>query len=146
VYGGLQDNGSWGGPSRTRGFTGAVNEDWISVGGGDGFVCRVDPNDPDLVYSESQNGAFSRRNLKTGEGGFIRPGGGGGRGGQGGGGRGGQGGPGGVRTTQGTPEPVQRGEPQPAAPTGQQTRGPLYRFNWNSPFILSNANSHIYYC
>ena len=27
---------------------GPVNEDWISVGGGDGFVCRVDPNDPDL--------------------------------------------------------------------------------------------------
>jgi len=25
---------------------GPINEDWLAVGGGDGFVCRVDPNDP----------------------------------------------------------------------------------------------------
>src|SRR5262249_26676293 len=47
VYGGLQDNGSWGGPSRTHNGPGPINEDWVSVGGGDGFVCRVDANDPD---------------------------------------------------------------------------------------------------
>src|SRR5262249_47327020 len=73
VYGGLQDNGTWGGPGRTRGATGPINEDWISVGGGDGFRCAVDPNDPDLVYYESQNGAMGRRNLRTGEVGSIRP-------------------------------------------------------------------------
>src|SRR5262249_39311233 len=56
VYGGLQDNGSWGGPSVGLHGTGPINEDWMPVGGGDGFVCRVDPNDPDLIYSESQNG------------------------------------------------------------------------------------------
>jgi photosystem II stability/assembly factor-like uncharacterized protein len=73
VYGGLQDNGSWGGPSQTRTFTGPVNEDWIMVGGGDGFVCQVDPNDPDLVYYESQNGGLGRRHLKTGETASLRP-------------------------------------------------------------------------
>lgn len=74
VYGGLQDNGSWGGPSHgLKGGSGPINEDWMSVGGGDGFVCRVDPNDPDLVYSESQNGSMSRRNLRTGETAQIRP-------------------------------------------------------------------------
>ncbi|CAN5245912.1 hypothetical protein BH11PLA2_BH11PLA2_22180 [soil metagenome] len=73
VYGGLQDNGSWGGPSNTLRSYGAVNEDWIFVSGGDGFVCRVDPNDPDLVYAESQGGAINRRNFRTGERGFIRP-------------------------------------------------------------------------
>jgi photosystem II stability/assembly factor-like uncharacterized protein len=73
VYGGLQDNGSWGGPSHTRTSTGAINEDWLMVGGGDGFVCQVDPNDPDLVYYEMQNGGMSRRNLRTGETGSIRP-------------------------------------------------------------------------
>ncbi len=73
VYGGLQDNGSWGGPSRTfRGF-GPSNEDWTYIRGGDGFVCRVDPNDPDWVYSESQNGFMGRQNLKTGEQAGIRP-------------------------------------------------------------------------
>ena len=73
VYGGLQDNGSWGGPSDTlkrdeRGReVGPVNEDWVFVRGGDGFVCRVDPTDPDQVYAESQNGAVGRRNYRTGE-------------------------------------------------------------------------------
>ena len=73
IYGGLQDNGSWGGPSNSLRSYGPVNEDWVYVSGGDGFVCRVDPNDPDLVYAESQNGFMSRRNFRTGEFGSIRP-------------------------------------------------------------------------
>ncbi|MEO2092009.1 MAG: hypothetical protein ABGY75_21350, partial [Gemmataceae bacterium] len=73
VYGGLQDNGSWGGPSDTLKSTGPVNEDWIFVSGGDGFVCRVDAADPDTVYAESQGGAISRRNFRTGEQAGIRP-------------------------------------------------------------------------
>jgi len=73
VYGGLQDNGSWGGPSRALHGAGPINEDWIEVGGGDGFVCGVDPTDPDQIYFESQDGNVRRRNLRTGEGGSIRP-------------------------------------------------------------------------
>ncbi len=73
VYGGLQDNGSWGGPSHTLEGEGPVNEDWINIGGGDGFVCRVDPFDPDIVYGESQGGFMYRRNLKTGSSRSIRP-------------------------------------------------------------------------
>ena len=69
--------------------------------GGDGFVCRVDQSDPDVVYGESQNGGMVRRNLKTGE------------------------------ATGLTPE----------APKGD----PPYRFNWNTPYILSHHNSHILY-
>ncbi|HEX4608904.1 MAG TPA: PDZ domain-containing protein [Urbifossiella sp.] len=67
VFGGLQDNGSWGGPSHVLRGTGPVNDDWLFLNGGDGFVCRVDPTDPDLVYFESQNGFMGRRNLRTGE-------------------------------------------------------------------------------
>jgi len=73
VYGGLQDNGTWGGPTRSRSGDGPVNEDWFSIGGGDGFVCRVDPEDPDLVYYESQNGSMGRHNLRTGDRGYMRP-------------------------------------------------------------------------
>lgn len=73
VYGGLQDNGSWGGPIRVGNNAGPVNSDWFRVGGGDGFVCLVDPEDPDQIYFESQNGAMGRINLRTGERGFIRP-------------------------------------------------------------------------
>ncbi len=75
VYGGLQDNGSWGGPSRARGNRGPSNWDWISIGGGDGFVCLVDPDDADLIYFESQNGGMGRRHLTNGERARIRPGG-----------------------------------------------------------------------
>jgi len=73
VYGGLQDNGSWGGPSRTRTGTGPVNSDWLSIGGGDGFVSAVDVNDPGRVYFSSQNGAMGRLHLENSERGFIRP-------------------------------------------------------------------------
>jgi photosystem II stability/assembly factor-like uncharacterized protein len=102
VLGGLQDNGSWCGPARTLRPSGPVNEDWLLIGGGDGFVCRVDPRDPDLVYSESQGGRITRRHLKTGERAMIRP----------------------LRV------------PGKSA----------YRFNWNTPFILSSHNPSIFYC
>lgn len=72
VYGGLQDNGSWGGPAQTR-SGGPVNSDWFRVGGGDGFITLVDPTDADQIYFESQNGAMGRIHLTTGDRGFIRP-------------------------------------------------------------------------
>jgi photosystem II stability/assembly factor-like uncharacterized protein len=62
VYGGLQDNGSWGGPTQTtRG--GVAFWDWFGVGGGDGFHVQVDPNDWTTVYSESQGGAVQRLDI-----------------------------------------------------------------------------------
>ena len=73
VAGGLQDNGSWCGPTVSLDGAGPINEDWISIGGGDGFVCRVDPNEPDVIYSESQGGMISRRNTRTGVFAPIRP-------------------------------------------------------------------------
>jgi beta-glucanase (GH16 family) len=52
VYGGLQDNGSWGGPSQTRSVqNGITNADWYRVGGGDGFYTQVDPTDYNIVYA-----------------------------------------------------------------------------------------------
>jgi len=73
VFGGLQDNGSWGAPHRSANASGTINEDWIRVGGGDGFVVAVDPDDPDQVYYESQNGGTGRTNLRTMESAGIRP-------------------------------------------------------------------------
>ncbi len=83
VCGGLQDNGSWCGPSAVRSGSGAVNTDWYNVGGGDGFYTRQDPSDWRIIYSESQNGAMSRLNLADGTSRSVRPQapGGGGRGG-----------------------------------------------------------------
>jgi len=73
IYGGLQDNGSWGGPSATMYRQGITNEDWFRVGGGDGFYVQVDPTDHTLIYAESQNGNLFHFNLKTGEQRSIRP-------------------------------------------------------------------------
>jgi photosystem II stability/assembly factor-like uncharacterized protein len=73
VYGGLQDNGSWGAPSFTLNATGVSNDEWIRVGGGDGFYTVVDPKDPTTVYAESQNGNIFRLNLTTTEAKSIRP-------------------------------------------------------------------------
>ncbi|RMF41197.1 MAG: PDZ domain-containing protein, partial [Planctomycetota bacterium] len=73
VYGGMQDNGSWGGPTRVPGDAGPRNTDWYRVGSGDGFVTLVDPQDPHQIYFESQNGGMGRIHLQTGERAFVRP-------------------------------------------------------------------------
>ena len=59
-YGGLQDNGSWGGPSALKSYGGPTNADWLNLNGGDGFYVLTDPYDPDIVYAESQGGGLSR--------------------------------------------------------------------------------------
>ena len=102
IYGGLQDNGSWGGPVRTRHRQGISNADWFRVGGGDGFYTQIDPNDATTIYVESQNGNLRRLDLGSLETKTIRP------------------------------------EPEEG-----ETR---YRFDWNSPFVISPHDSKtIYY-
>jgi len=71
VYGGLQDNGSWTGPSKKPG--GITNADWKNVGYGDGFYTWSDKTDPDIIYSQYQGGRINRINIKTGESKYIKP-------------------------------------------------------------------------
>jgi photosystem II stability/assembly factor-like uncharacterized protein len=73
LCGGLQDNNSWCGPSATTAQRGIGNDEWFSVGGGDGFYAQVDPTDSNIVYAESQDGNLLRRDLRTHESRFIRP-------------------------------------------------------------------------
>jgi photosystem II stability/assembly factor-like uncharacterized protein len=102
VYGGLQDNGSWAGPSGTLNVDGISNDEWFRTGGGDGFYSVVDPTDSNIIYVESQNGSVSRLELKTSERRLIRP----------------------------------------QSPKGE----PEYRFDWNSPIVISSFNhSTIYF-
>ena len=65
VYGGLQDNGTWTGPSQAAG--GITNHHWKPIGGGDGFAAIVEPTDSDFVYVESQGGRIVRYRRSTGE-------------------------------------------------------------------------------
>jgi photosystem II stability/assembly factor-like uncharacterized protein len=73
VYGGLQDNGSWGGPSATRNVDGVTVANWFRLLSMDGFYCQVDPGDVNVVYAEGQYGELRRINVRTGEVLNIRP-------------------------------------------------------------------------
>ncbi len=102
VCGGLQDNGSWCGPVVSQTKDGIINSDWVLIHGGDGFYAQVDPVEPWIVYTESQDGDLARRDLRTGQ---------------------------------------ERGI-GPEAKLGE----PHYRFNWNSPVMVSGHDHQtIYY-
>ncbi len=64
IYGGLQDHATWGGPSRAR-DRGILTDHWFRIFGGDGFHAQVDPTDWRTLYFESQNGSISRMNVET---------------------------------------------------------------------------------
>ena len=99
VMGGLQDNGAWTGPSRTREPAGIMNDDWRMVSFGDGFYIINSTDDPELYVSESQGGNILRTDFRTREQQEVNPW-----------GRGSGGGP---------------------------AAGEKYRFNWDSPVLLS---------
>lgn len=67
IYGGTQDNFSLGGPSRTTSINGISNEQWFVTHGGDGFETQVDPQNPNIVYAQSQYGVLVRYDKLSGE-------------------------------------------------------------------------------
>jgi photosystem II stability/assembly factor-like uncharacterized protein len=73
IYGGTQDNNTLGGPSRTATAHGITNSDWIVTVGGDGYETVVDPEDPNILYSQWQYGGLVRYDKKTGETIDIKP-------------------------------------------------------------------------
>ena len=138
VCGGAQDNGTICGPSRTPNRVGIRTSDWYTVGGGDGFQPRVDPDDPSIVYAQSQNGSLQRLDMRTGRSTPIRP------------------------TTQNTTGPnlpqSQRGgrggDDAEAGRGGQRGRGgagggrgqALGRWHWDAPLIISpHLSRRLYY-
>jgi len=76
IYGGLQDNGTWYGPSNTKDkdqwdYEGVYP--WKQIGGGDGMQVQIDTRDNKTVYAGSQFGFYGRRNTDGGRGSFIYP-------------------------------------------------------------------------
>lgn len=160
VCGGLQDNGSWCGPSQTRSNAGITNPDWYRVGGGDGFYVQIDPTDHNIVYAESQNGAVMRLDLRTGRTARIAP-----RAAQRPRGPGRQ--QGGAPPARQPDQPSEPTEETPGQPSPEQMAamaqmmgfgnmlqsnivppppaGERYRFNWNTPIHLSPHNPRIVY-
>lgn len=73
IAGGTQDNFSLMGPSRTNDKRGIVNSDWFVTKGGDGFESAVDPQNPNIVYAQSQYGWLVRYDKASGETVDIKP-------------------------------------------------------------------------
>ncbi|MGB5370941.1 MAG: glycosyl hydrolase, partial [Flavobacteriaceae bacterium] len=73
IYGGTQDNGSHGGPSRTRSAGGILNSDWWTTLGADGHQSATEPGNPNITYGEFQQGWLWRIDQTTGETVFIQP-------------------------------------------------------------------------
>ena len=73
IYGGTQDNNTQGGPSRTMNTNGIRNSDWFITLFADGHQPAVDPENPDIVYSEWQQGNLVRYDRRTGEVVHIQP-------------------------------------------------------------------------
>ena len=67
VYGGLQDNHSFMGPSETRRWAGILNDDWMQSGFGDGMYWASDPRDARYSYGSSNGGSYFRYDTKTGD-------------------------------------------------------------------------------
>jgi photosystem II stability/assembly factor-like uncharacterized protein len=73
VYGGMQDNGSWKGPSDKWNVDGIRNWEWSEIGFGDGFNAMVDPTSPMQGFGMSQGGSLYRWDNRTGERKPVRP-------------------------------------------------------------------------
>lgn len=73
IYGGTQDNNTIGGPSRTHTNNGITNREWFFTLGGDGFETQIDPEDPNILYSQYQYGGLNRYDKRSGELLDIRP-------------------------------------------------------------------------
>ncbi len=143
VYGGLQDNGSWGGPTATHDPAGITFADWKDVLGGDGFYCQVDPGDANTVYAETQYGGLRRVNVATGVATDIKP------------------------RLQGEPKKTGKAKEDVDVPAGEAKKKfakkgkgpplptnfqpplpkgtPAFRFNWSTPVLLSPHNRFTLY-
>ncbi len=65
VCGGLQDNSSWCGPSRSKDPSGIRDRAWYALNGGDGLFAIQAPDKPNLIYNSVENGVFLRFNRTT---------------------------------------------------------------------------------
>jgi len=73
LAGGMQDNGTWVGPSNTWKRGGIRNSDWQEVYFGDGFDLVFDATDNRYLYAMSQGGNLAYVDRHTGKTQFIQP-------------------------------------------------------------------------
>jgi len=116
IYVGLQDNGVWGGPSNSRDFNGILNDHWFKFHSGDGFYTAPDPEDWTTVYTESQGGRMRCNHA------LFRQ-----------------------KTALITPSKENTINWDLMVPKEEDEDRPVFRTNWNTPFIVSHFNPHTLY-
>lgn len=116
VYVGLQDNGVWGGPSNSRDFNGILNDHWFKFHSGDGFYTAADPTDWTIVYTERQGGRMRRNHA------LFRQ-----------------------KSVSITPNRDNTINWEKKVHEEEDEERPVFRTNWNTPFIVSHFNSHTLY-
>ncbi len=107
VYGGLQDNGSYGGPSFARDVRGIPNDYNWKLHWGDGQDVQVDPTNWRLLYTSSENGNFMQYDVPT------------------------------RSYTRGGPSPTNITNYDAAVPPGERHGGREFRYNWSAPMVMS---------
>ncbi|MHC5065741.1 MAG: WD40/YVTN/BNR-like repeat-containing protein, partial [Planctomycetota bacterium] len=133
VYGGLQDNGTWAGPSFSRDVRGILNDSNWKLHWGDGMFIQIDPADWRKVYTEAEGGSFRQYDPLTHRSESSRP----------------------------SPSNISNLEEYfpglanqvNATETGGRGRGRgrggrqprLFRFNWTAPLVMSPQDSRTLY-
>ncbi|MDQ7054737.1 MAG: hypothetical protein Q9P14_18285 [candidate division KSB1 bacterium] len=119
VYGGTQDNGTWGGPSFSKDVRGILNDSWWKLHWGDGMFIQIDPTDWRKGYTEAENGSFRRYNIATREVEFTRP----------------------------SPKNIinYRDYVTEKDTVSGNRLPPKFRFNWRAPLVMSKHNPKVLY-
>jgi hypothetical protein len=130
VYGGTQDNGTWGVPSFTRDAFGIRNDDTWKLHWGDGMHVAADPDNWRRVYTEAENGSFRRYDALTYAEVFGRPG---------------ALNVSNVEEVTGKPRSAAQPAADLAAFYAQMRADRTFRFNWQTPFIVSPHNGRTIY-
>jgi photosystem II stability/assembly factor-like uncharacterized protein len=107
VYGGLQDNGTYGGPSFSRDVRGILSDSNWKLHWGDGQDIQVDPTDWRTLYTESENGSFRRYDVETRE------------------------------FSGSSPSPNNILNYEAMVPAEDRQGGEEFRFNWSAPLVMS---------
>lgn len=107
VYGGLQDNGTYGGPSFARDARGILNDYNWKLHWGDGQDIQVDPTDWRTLYTEAENGSFRRYDVLTHEFSGARP------------------------------SQTNVSNYEAAVPAAERQGGREFRYNWSAPLVMS---------
>jgi photosystem II stability/assembly factor-like uncharacterized protein len=132
VYGGLQDNGSWAGPSFSRDVRGILNDSNWKMHWGDGMFVQIDPTDWRKVYTEAEGGSFRRYDPVTHETGGDEPG------------------PDNVSNFVAVARAAaaERGLEIPERDRLADAfprQDPLFRFNWTAPLVMSHHDTRTLY-